>query len=79
LLLGLVGLGLDLAKPKPFSLSCRRVTPRAGDDMDRLLDEEDTAALADLSEARLAICLGIVVAKEVIPSIMINRVGVWWS
>jgi len=47
--------------------------------MDRLLDEEDTAALADLSEARLAICLGIVVAKEVIPSIMINRVGVWWS
>jgi hypothetical protein len=71
--LGLIGLGFDRAKPKPFSLSCKSVTPcadRAGDDTDRVLACEGEAALASLKEARVAICLEAVAAKGVIPNIV---------
>ena len=41
---GLAGLGLDLANPNPFSLSCKRVAPWAGAVVDR--DREAARALA---------------------------------
>jgi hypothetical protein len=56
-------------------LSCNKVTPCAdwaGDDIDKPLDWEDATTLVIRREARLAICLGTVAAKGVIPSISVN-------
>lgn len=68
---------MDLAKPKPFSLSCKSVTPcadRAGADVDKPLRGAETAALASLRETQRAICLGTVAARGVQGNIVINVV-----
>ena len=51
--LGLGGLGLDLAKPKPFSLSFKRVAPWYRFVVERPLDEVDEATLAIWDVVRL--------------------------
>lgn len=75
MLLGLAGLGLDRANPKPFSLSCKRVGPCAdcaGWVIENPLVWVAAAVFASWGRARFIVCLEVAAKHGEIANMIVD-------